>query len=79
VTASNLQVVRGKLTFSGTFTKEETGLVVDPQTSGGLLISLPRDQAPTLVRRLRDQGNPAAAVIGEVLESGGNPGLEIVR
>jgi selenide,water dikinase len=79
VTASNLQVVRGKLTFSGTFTEEETGLVVDPQTSGGLLISLPRDQAPTLVRRLRDQGNPAAAVIGEVLESGGNPGLEIIR
>ena len=79
VTASNLEVVKGYLFFSGTFTEEETGLIVDPQTSGGLLISLPPDQASALVRRLRDRGNPVAAVIGEVLESDGKPGLEIVR
>ncbi len=79
VTASNLQVVKGLLTFSGTFTEEETWLIVDPQTSGGLLVSLPPDDAKKLVERLRKAGNAAAAVIGEVVEADGKPGLEIVR
>ncbi len=79
VTASNLQVVKGLLSFSGTFTEEETWLIVDPQTSGGLLVSLPPDDAKKLVERLRKAGNAAAAVIGEVVEADGKPGLEIVR
>ena len=79
MTASNLQAVKEHLTFSGTFTEEETWLIVDPQTSGGLLISLPEDQAPRLVDRLRAKGNEVATVIGEVVESGGKPGLEIFR
>ena len=79
VTPSNLQVSQGFLSFSGKFSEEETWLVVDPQTSGGLLISLPADQAPRLVSRLREKGNKVAAVIGEVVAANGNPGLEIVR
>ena len=78
VTASNLQVTRGHLTFSGRFPEEQTWLIVDPQTSGGLLISLPPDQAAELVRRLRAKGNASAAVIGEVLPAQGDPDLEIV-
>ena len=78
VTASNLQVTRGHLTFSGRFPEEHTWLIVDPQTSGGLLISLPPEQATELVKRLRAKGNDSAAVIGEVLPAGGSPGLEIV-
>ena len=79
VTASNLQVAQDYLAFSGSFTEEETWLVVDPQTSGGLLISLPAAQAPDLVSRLRARGNPVAAVVGEVVPSGGKPGLEFVK
>jgi len=79
VTGSNLQVVQDYLTFSGNFTDEEKGLVVDPQTSGGLLISLPADQAPKLVGRLRERGNQVAAVIGEVVPSDGRPGLEFLK
>ena len=79
MTASNRQAVGGYLTFSGTFTEDETWLIVDPQTSGGLLISLPESQAPKLVDRLRAKGNEVAVVIGEVVESGGKPGLEIIR
>jgi selenide,water dikinase len=78
VTASNLQVTRGHLTFSGRFPEEQTWLIVDPQTSGGLLISLPPEQATELVKRLRAKGNDSAAVIGEVLPAEGSPGLEIV-
>ena len=79
VTGSNLQVVQDYLTFSGSFTDAEKGLVVDPQTSGGLLISLPADQAPKLVSRLRERGNQVAAVIGEVVPADRKPGLEYLK
>jgi len=79
VTASNMQAAGDFLTFSGNFTDEERWLIVDPQTSGGLLISLPADQAPTLVARLRERGNRVAAVVGEVVPADGRPGLEIVK
>jgi len=44
----------------------------DPQTSGGLLISLSAGEAETLVAAMHDQGISEAAVIGEVVaEPGG--------
>jgi selenide,water dikinase len=39
----------------------------DPQTSGGLLISVPAEQTGALLTRIRDNGNPEAAIIGEVV------------
>jgi len=39
----------------------------DPQTSGGLLISLPSEEAEILVSKMRDEGIHDAAVIGEVV------------
>jgi selenide,water dikinase len=44
--------------------KEQEELLFDPQTSGGLLISLPEGQANDLVRDLHGAGIPWAAVIG---------------
>jgi selenide,water dikinase len=44
-------------------------LLFDPQTSGGLLISLPEAQADELVRALNLSGVEAAACIGRVVES----------
>jgi selenide,water dikinase len=79
VTNSNMQVAQDSLTFSGPFSEEEQWLAVDPQTSGGLLISLPADQAPKLVARLRERGNPIASVIGEVVPADGRPGLEFLK
>lgn len=79
VTASNLQVVQEFMTFSGSFTDEEKSLVVDPQTSGGLFISLPADEAPRLVARLRERGIGIAAVVGEVVPAEGRPGLEFLK
>jgi selenide,water dikinase len=79
VTASNLQVAQDHMTFTGSFSDEEKWLIVDPQTSGGLLISLPAEQAPRLVSRLRERGNSVAAVVGEVLPADGRPGLEFVK
>jgi len=45
-------------------------VLYDPQTSGGLLISLPRDAAQDLLADLRAGGVPDAAIIGEITSSG---------
>ncbi len=39
----------------------------DPQTSGGLLISVPGPKAAALVERMHKEGVEAAAIIGEVI------------
>ncbi|MBS0223158.1 MAG: selenide, water dikinase SelD [Proteobacteria bacterium] len=39
-------------------------LLVDPQTSGGLLIACTADQAPDVLRRVHDSGSPGARIIG---------------
>ena len=44
-----------------------TDLVFDPQTSGGLIISIGRDQAEACLRELRDKGIQSAEIVGEVV------------
>lgn len=41
-------------------------LVFDPQTSGGLVVSIAPDQAHACLHELRDEGIQSAAIIGEV-------------
>ena len=41
----------------------------DPQTSGGLLISIPGAQADALLAGLNENGIPHAAIIGEVTDT----------
>lgn len=43
----------------------------DPQTSGGLLIAVPRSQAARLVARLHDRGVNEATIVGEVTAAQG--------
>jgi selenide, water dikinase len=51
-------------------------LLVDAQTSGGLLLSCPPDQASAIVRELQDCGYPSTAVIGEIEKTGdGHPAV----
>ncbi len=47
----------------------EEELLFDPQTSGGLLISLPNDQADALAREMRKQGVDTAVRVGEAVAS----------
>jgi len=49
----------------------------DPQTSGGLLISLPRDEAESLLADLHKNGITDAAIIGEI--SASYPGRLVVK
>ena len=47
-------------------TPTERLLCVDAQTSGGLLLAVPRENESALLTALRDAGTPAAAVIGRL-------------
>jgi len=42
-------------------------ILADAQTSGGLLISVPKDKCGDLVKRLKDRDTPAADIVGEVM------------
>jgi len=42
-------------------------ILFDPQTSGGLLISVSRQKAPVLLKRMQQEGVEEAAIIGEVV------------
>ncbi len=43
-------------------------ILFDPQTSGGLLIAVPRSQGEELLHRLRQNGIGVATVVGEVIQ-----------
>ena len=45
-------------------------LLFDPQTSGGLLISLPADQANDYLKRVHEAGVDVATAIGRVTGKG---------
>ncbi len=42
-------------------------ILFDPQTSGGLLIAVPKAKASRLLKRLLEEGVAEAAIIGEVV------------
>jgi selenide,water dikinase len=46
---------------------EISDILFDPQTSGGLLISVPSAKADTLLNKLKEAGIQQAAIIGEVV------------
>jgi selenide,water dikinase len=43
-------------------------ILFDPQTSGGLLIAVPKEKAEKMVKRLKEKGIEEAAVIGRVVD-----------
>ena len=61
--------------FSCSLQAAQEELLYDPQTSGGLLLSLPKDQVQQLVADLHAVGVAAAVKIGEVVD--GNTGITL--
>ena len=59
-----------------TLSAPEEQILFDPQTSGGLLLSVPAEEADELAGALETAGVNVAARIAEVIE--GPPALEIV-
>jgi len=78
-TGSNLPnrtMTRGHLRLRRRLEAAEEELLFDPQTSGGLLLSVPEGRARELVEALEGAGVTAPAVIGRVVE--GEPGVEVI-
>jgi selenide,water dikinase len=62
----NREFYATSVTIDKGVSRELQDIVFDPQTSGGLLISLDKNKADILLRRLKESGISQAAVIGEV-------------
>lgn len=62
IAPANRAALIGRLTGPVT---AKTALLYDPQTSGGLLASLPADKAEAVLQNLRDS-DPEAAIIGHI-------------
>jgi selenide, water dikinase len=60
----NRSYLEDKVTIDPAIREGLVEVAFDPQTSGGLLIALPRKQAPGLVRTLHKRGIRAAGVVG---------------
>ncbi len=73
---ANRAMVHESLRVRTRLSKPEEQLLFDPQTSGGLLLSVPEAQADELLAALRAAGVAAAARIGKVVA--GPPALEVV-
>jgi selenide,water dikinase len=56
------------IAFAETVPRTLQDVLFDPQTSGGLLISISENQAGALVEALKDRGIGDAARIGEIIE-----------
>lgn len=77
-TASNGASVTPHVRFDGRLSEMERRLVLDPQTSGGLLIPIRARDADALTRSLRERGVGDAAVVGECVASD-DPRIEIIK
>ena len=76
-TKRNGESLKNAVTFAEMVDPAIRVLLVDAQTSGGLLISVPADRADALLAALRREHTPAAALIGHV--RAGPPGRIEVR
>ena len=62
--AANRELIRDAARFDTSISERHKEVFVDPQTSGGLLVSVPADQARGLLSALHDAGEAGARVIG---------------
>ena len=74
---ANRKLSQGLLEIGAKLSREEEELLFDPQTSGGLLLSIPESQAKQFMNELRTAGVNTAVKIGEVIASP-NPRITVV-
>ena len=63
---ANRKLAAGKLDLATRLSAAQEELLFDPQTSGGLLLSVAEDRADALLRELKNKGIGWASIIGAV-------------
>jgi len=66
-TGRNMDFYRKSIDLDGDIDRQMLDILFDPQTSGGLLIAVPKDKAEALLKGLHRNGINQAAIIGEVV------------
>ncbi len=75
--SANRRLAEGWLNRKRALSREEEELLFDPQTSGGLLFSLPAAQVKSVIEELNKAGLKTVARVGEVI-SAERPGIVIL-
>jgi len=65
---TNLKYVNPHTRYDNGLKRDTALMLVDPQTAGGLLISVPPDRTEQLIARLQEMKTPAASHIGRITE-----------
>ena len=73
----NDKLISAYVRYEKEFTVHQKQMILDPQTSGGLLAAVPAGIADEVVAALETADTPVAAVVGEVVEDNTEPGLII--
>jgi len=73
---ANRRMVHANIEIKASLSRAEEELLFDPQTSGGLLLSVPDVQAEALVSALAKAGVDSATRVGEVVE--GSPAIAVI-
>jgi len=64
----NVEFVQEKLEWDSDLPEDAIYLLCDPQTSGGLLISVPKAKTDELLKTLTDANVETVALVGEIIE-----------
>jgi selenide, water dikinase len=65
--AFNLELVKKHTLIKKALPSQHQEILVDPQTSGGLLVALPAEQSEVLLKALHQHGITLASIIGKVI------------
>jgi len=76
---SNQKFYKPRISVGSGVTREEELLVVDPQTSGGLLISIPQDKVDAFIDDLHANDVAEACIIGEISNSSIEPRISLQK
>jgi len=76
---NNLTYLQDAVQWAEGIDETERLVLCDPQTSGGMLISIPAERADQLERALRDAGVPVIAGIGEIISEDEGGAIIVTR
>jgi len=74
---ANRKLVEAHLEVHANLSNEKRELLFDPQTSGGLLLAVPPEQAADLLQEFKSAGVAAASQVG-VAVANGRPGVRVL-